>query len=120
MLRYLKYAFLLVAAFCLVTMALANTQTVTLQLLPQELADLTDMGYEVTVPMFVVVLGAVALGLLIGFVWEWLRETKHRTEASRRGREARQLQREVSRLKRANNEDQDDVLALLEEPRKAG
>ena len=95
MLRYLKYAFLFVTAVCLVTMALANTQDVTLQLMPQELADLTGLTYQITVPMFAVVFGAVALGLLIGFVWEWLRETKHRTQAARMGREARQLEREV-------------------------
>lgn len=120
MLRYLKYAFLFVTAVCLVTMALANTQDVTLQLMPQELSDLTGLAYQTTVPMFAVVLGAVALGLLIGFVWEWLRETKHRNRASRMSREARQLEREVTRLKQASNEGQDEVLALLEEPRKAG
>jgi hypothetical protein len=53
--------------------------------------------------------------VLIGFVWEWLREHKHRAEAARRTREVEALERELRREKRLKNQDQDEVLALLDE-----
>jgi putative membrane protein len=39
------------------------------------------------VPLFLVILGAVASGVLIGFVWEWFREMRIRgTRAAHRAR----------------------------------
>ena len=63
----------------------------------------------------VVVLGGVGAGLVIGFLWEWIREHKHRREAAEKAREARKLNREVSKLKKQKNEGKDEVLALLED-----
>jgi hypothetical protein len=37
--------------------------------------------------------------VLIGFVWEWLREMKHRTTASQKTREVSRLERELAVLK---------------------
>jgi putative membrane protein len=52
--------------------------------------------------------------LLIGFVWEWLREMKHRTASRNERRHVVRLEREVSKLKSGTVTEQDDVLALLE------
>ena len=70
-------------------------------------------------PLFMMVFGGIVAGLLIGFVWEWLREHKHRIEATRQGREARKLKREVEALKSEKRQarGEDDVLALLEDAR---
>jgi uncharacterized integral membrane protein len=119
--RYLKYLFLLVLAASLLTVALANRDLVTLNLLTPELASLVGFGMSITLPLYVVVFGGIAAGILIGFVWEWFREHKHRAEAARRTREAKTLAREVVRLKDKQNEGKDDILALIEDgPRKAG
>ena len=67
---------------------------------------------------YVVFLGIIA-GLLIGFIWEWFREHKHRAEAGRAKREAKTLEREVKRMKRKEVEGKDEVLALLEDGGKA-
>jgi hypothetical protein len=56
-------------------------------------------------------------GLIIGFVWEWMREYKHRAEATRKSREVRKLEREVTKLKGEKHEGKDEVLALLEDAR---
>ncbi|SFJ94674.1 LapA family protein [Celeribacter neptunius] len=113
--RYIRYAFLAVLALVLVTVALANRDTVTLNLLPGELAVLSGVSLSLTLPLFVVIFGAIIAGLLIGFVWEWMREYKHRSAASVHKREKDKLAREVDKLKvdKAKNEG-DEVLALLE------
>ena len=116
--RYIKFAFWAVVAVCLIVVGLANRGMVTLRLLPPALSDLAGLGPELRLPLVVVILLGVAVGLLIGFVWEWIREYKHRSRAARRQREVRRLEREVSRLKSEKHEGQDDVLALLEEPRR--
>ncbi|WP_417246206.1 LapA family protein [Celeribacter sp.] len=113
--RYIRYAFLATLAVVLVTVAIANRDVVTLNLLPAELATLSGVTLSVSLPLFVVIFGAIIAGLLIGFVWEWMREYKHRSAASTHKREKEKLAREVSKLKtdKAKN-DGDEVLALLE------
>ena len=118
--RYLRYLFLAVLGICLVTVALANHQMVTLRLLPEDMAAFAGISWELRLPLFAVVLGGIVAGLLIGFVWEWLREAKHRAEAGRARRDASKLEREVKRLKHKSNEGKDEVLALLDDGGKAG
>lgn len=116
--RYIKYAFLASVAIVLVTLALANRTTVTLNSMPDGLAAVPGFGpfhFSIELPLFLVIIGGVLAGLLIGFVWEWLREAKIRAEASRRAVEVKTMERELRRLKRKNSEGQDEVLALLDE-----
>jgi len=61
-----------------------------------------------------VILLGVLIGLLIGFVWEWLRELKNRSLIRKTERENRGLQREVDRLREKDGQPKDDVLALLD------
>ena len=116
--RYVKWGFLALLAIVLLTISIANMQTVTLSLLPGDLGHFAGLTWSIELPLFLVVLGGIVAGLLIGFVWEWLREHKHRIEAARQGREARKLKREVDALKsekRKSRGEDDDVLALLED-----
>ncbi|MDP2084283.1 MAG: LapA family protein [Gemmobacter sp.] len=117
MMKYLRYLLLGVLALGLITVALANRDTVTLRLLPPDLETLTGQVWSAQVPLFVVIFGGIVAGLLIGFVWEWLREHKHRAAAAARARDVERLEREVART--APAAPKDDVLALLEHPRKA-
>lgn len=114
MIRYLRYAFLAVIGITLVSVSLANRGPVTLKLIPEGLEPLMGQNFQVTLPLFIVVLGGVAAGLVIGFIWEWMREYKHRREAAQRGREAKKLAREVDRLKEERHAEKDDVLAILD------
>jgi uncharacterized integral membrane protein len=88
---YLRYALLAVVLLLAVTVALANRAPVTLALWPDSVTAILGFGYAVTLPLFVVVVGAVGLGLLMGLVWEWLRERGIRAEAARTRRELDQL-----------------------------
>ena len=114
MLKYLRYLVLLAIALCLLTVALSNRGPVTLKALPEDLAGLAAAQWQVELPLFVVIFGGVAIGLLIGFVWEWLREHRHRSTASSKTREAARLQRELAVMRDTKGAPQDDVLALLE------
>ncbi|WP_372892533.1 lipopolysaccharide assembly protein LapA domain-containing protein [Rhodosalinus sp.] len=111
--RYLRYAILAVIAIVLVSVALANRAVVTLALLPEALEDLAGWNVSAELPLFLVILGGVAAGLLIGFVWEWIREHKHRAEKARQQAEAKRLQRELRRAK-VKGEEADEVLALVD------
>ena len=113
--RYIRYAFLGILGIILISVSLANRGTVPLKLMPDAVAELVGFNFGTSLPLFVVILGSIAVGLIVGFFWEWLREYKHRREASERAREARKLSREVTRLKDEKNEGKDEVLAILDE-----
>ena len=97
--RYINYAFWAIVAVCLIILGLANRELVALRALPDGLASLIGVSPTIELPLFVAIFLGVAIGLLVGFVWEWLREHKHRAAAGKSQREARVLQREVDRLK---------------------
>jgi len=114
--RYIRYAVLAAIAVVLITVALANRGSVTLNLLPQGLADLIRFPAElnsITLPLFLVIFAGVVGGLLLGFVWEWLREHRIRAEAATHRRENARLSREVAKIKTDKTQG-DDVLALLD------
>lgn len=113
--RYIRYAFLAVLGIVLISVAIANRGIVTLNLLPDAIGDLIGINHSISLPLFIVILISIAVGLLIGFVWEWMREHKHRSAKSKTQKELKQTQREVRRLKGADNKNKDEVLALLDE-----
>ena len=115
MMRYLRYAFLGSLGIILISISLANVNSVELKLMPDALAELLGFNLSTTLPLFIVVLGGVVAGLVIGFLWEWLREHKHRKDASVKKSEVRKLEREVKKLKKKQNEGKDEVLAILDE-----
>jgi uncharacterized membrane protein len=73
----------------------------------------------VALPLYVVIFASVIAGVLIGFVWEWFREHKHRSLAATKTREVSKLERELAVMRDTKPSPQDDVLALLDK-RKAG
>lgn len=111
--RTIRYIFLIAIAVVLITVAVANRGPLTLRVLPENLEGVLGFSWQITLPAFVILLGAVLVGLLIGFVWEWLREHKHRVAATQERRERERLETEVKKV--APKQDKgDDVLALLE------
>ena len=113
--RYIRYAFLAAVAIVLIAVALANRGLVTLQLLPTDVAALLGMQQTISLPLFIVIFGGIVAGLVLGFVWEWLREHKHRAEAARKDREVKRLERELKRTQTERDKDKDEVLAILDQ-----
>lgn len=113
--RYIRYLCIAVFAIALISVALANRATVSLRMLPDEVSRWFALNPQVDLPLFVVILGSIVAGLLIGFVWEWIREYGQRAEAARQAREMRRLEREVARLKAEKHAGSDQVLSVLDE-----
>jgi uncharacterized integral membrane protein len=116
MMRALRLLFLGLLAIVLIALALANRDIVTLRLLPAEAGSFLGYSWSVQLPQFLVIFAGVILGLLIGFVWEWIREARLRRTASRATRKANKLEAEVKTLRHEKDGPKDDVLALLETP----
>jgi len=112
--RFIKYLFLGAVALVLIVVAVANRQPVELQLLPEDLAVFVPFADKITVPLFLVIFGGILAGLLIGFIWEYLREFKIRNNLSKTNKQVRHLEREVGKLREKAGEGKDEILALLE------
>jgi len=113
--RYVRYLCIAIFAVALIAVALANRAMVPLKILPAEVSGWFALNPQIELPLFVVILGSILAGLLIGFVWEWIREYGQRAEAAKQAREMRRLEREVTRLKSEKHQGKDEVLALLDE-----
>ncbi|UWP94724.1 LapA family protein [Aliiroseovarius crassostreae] len=113
--RYIRYLFLAALAVCLVTISMANRGMVTLHLLPAELSGFLGFSWSITLPLFIVIFLGIIAGVMIGFVWEYLREHKFRAAGKRTRKERDALIREVKKLKHPKAKPGDDIIALLEE-----
>ena len=118
--RYIRYASIAIFALALILVALANRGSVEVAMLPAELSRLAAVNPSYSVPLFVVMFGGVLAGLILGFIWEWIREAGERAVAARQRRELERLRAEVKRLKGAaavSGTQNDEVLALLDKKR---
>jgi putative membrane protein len=116
--RYIRYAIYAAIAIVLVTVCLANRDAVTLNTLPAGMAQIPELGWlaiSVDMPLYVVVLGGLVLGFVLGEIFEWLREYKYRSEAEAKKAEVRQLQRKLKRTQAERDKDKDEVLAILDQ-----
>ena len=113
--KTLRYAFWAIVGLCLILVGLANRGIVTVRAMPASVGDLFGLSPDIALPLFVVIFLGVGTGLLIGFVWEWLREHRQRAQARATARELQSLRQEVEQLRgEAARAKGDDVLALLD------
>ena len=109
MFRFIKAAFLVILAAALIVIGIANSDTVTLSLLPDGLldAETTAMLRIGGVPLFVVIFAALVFGILIGEALEWSRERKYRREVEKKKKELAAARRQIQDLTRKAGEDED-------------
>ncbi|MCQ0092403.1 LapA family protein [Roseovarius sp. M141] len=115
--RYLRYVSIAIFALALILIALANRVAVPVALVPEGLSGFTALSPTMEMPLFVVIFGGIAIGLILGFIWEWIREAGERAAAARQTREMARLRAEIQRLKRDKHKDNDEVIALLDNGR---
>lgn len=113
--RYIRYASIAIFAVALILVALANRGMVSVRLLPEELGGVAALNPSYEVPLFIVIFGGVLAGLIVGFIWEWIREAKERMAAARQAAEMQRLRAEIRRLKGEKHQGKDEVLAILDE-----
>ena len=111
--RLIRTLFLFCLATLLISLSLANSEKVTLYFLPENLASLLEIKIAVNIPLFLVFFSGIFIGLIIGFVWEWLREYKFRVEANLNEKRLSRAETELSEMHAKDNKG-DDVLTLLE------
>lgn len=116
MMKNIRYGFWAIVGLILVLVGLANRDFATVRALPPAFADMLGISPDVSLPMFIIIFVSVGVGLLIGFLWEWLREHRIRVEGRKKAREVSQLKREVDSLKTRHVGPEDDVIALLDGP----
>lgn len=112
--RFVKYLVLALIALALVVIGFANRAPITLTLFPENLVPFTKFNAAITLEVYQVVFVSIALGLLLGFFWEWAREHKHRAAVVRERREKSKLATEVKKLKADKPEGKDEILALVD------
>jgi hypothetical protein len=78
-------------------LAVANRQSVTISLDP---FDQTAPAVSVAIPLFALVLALLILGVAVGGIAAWMRQSKWRRKARMAEAQARDLRAEVDRLKR--------------------
>ena len=111
--RLVRTLFLIFLALILVVISLANSENVSLYLLPTDLSSLMGTTISINIPIFLVFFSGIFIGLIIGFVWEWLREYKFRVEANLNQKRLSRVETELSEIHAKDNK-RDDVLTLLE------
>ena len=111
--RLVRTLFLIFLAIILLVISIANSKNVSLYLLPTDLSSLIGTTISINVPLFLVFFSGIFIGLVIGFVWEWLREYKFRVEANRNEKRLSRAETKLSEMHGKEHKG-DDVLTLLE------
>src|SRR5262249_19128782 len=98
MLRKIVTALILVPlGVAFIVFAVANRQNVMISLDP---FDQQHPGAAVVLPMFLLILGLVIMGVLVGGIAAWLKQSKWRRAARLAEAEARELRAELDHLRR--------------------
>lgn len=117
--RYVRMLLVALLAVVLVGVALANRQLVTVSLFPGRLDRYMGGDWQAEMPLFLVILLSVLVGMILGLIWEWMREAAVRQESARRAHELQLLEREVRGLRMTHHAPRDEVLAILDAPKPA-
>ena len=117
--RYVRILLVALLAVVLVGVALANGQLVTVSLFPGRLDRYMGGNWQAEMPLFLVILLSVLVGMVLGLIWEWMRESALRQQSARRAHELQLLEREVGGLRATHHAPRDEVLAILDAPKPA-
>ena len=114
--RFIRLLFVALLAIFLIALALANRQVVTLNAFPANFDQYLGGNWSVSLPLFLVLFLAIAFGVVVGFIWEWLREAHLRRESRQRAADVSRLEQEVGHLRTNHVGPRDEVLAIVDGP----
>ena len=108
--KILSFIILVPLAIVLVVFCVANREAISVSLDP--IGTLPQLAFQA--PLFVLLIGSLILGLLLGGVGTWMTQSHYRAKSARRRREVENLRHEVElsneRLRRLREErDREDV-----------
>lgn len=113
--RAIRYALIAVLAIVLILIAAANRAPVTISMMPEGLAQFFGGQWALTMPGFLALFLAMVFGLIVGLVWEWLREAGLRAESKARAQQLARLENAMGDLHITREGPRDEVLAILDE-----
>jgi uncharacterized integral membrane protein len=90
--KFLTIAVLIPLAIVIVMFAVANREIITVSFDP---FDTTHPAFSVKLPLFILIFVLVGLGVFIGGVAAWLRQSKWRARARRAEAEAQRLRQQL-------------------------
>jgi uncharacterized integral membrane protein len=96
MIRFLKSLVLLPIAAIVVLLAVANRAPVQLSFDP---FNAEAPVFAVNLPLYAILFGAVALGIVVGGIFTWLGQGRTRASERHHRRQAARYEREVNRLR---------------------
>lgn len=117
--RFIRLLLVCLLALILIAVALANRQMVMLSAFPANFGQHLGGQWTVELPLFLVIFLAMAVGMLAGLIWEYLRETSIRKEARMKGAEVTRLESEVGHLRDRHAAHKDEVLTIIDRPKEA-
>ena len=112
--RFLRLLFVTLLGVFLIMLALANREIVALNAFPAQFGQYLGGQWSVRMPLFLVLFLAIAFGMLMGLIWEWLREAHLRRESTHRAQQVAKLEREVGSLRDRHIAPRDEVLAIVD------
>lgn len=117
--RTLRLLLVTLLGLILICIALANRTSVTVSLVPRTVAEFAGGRWSASMPLFLLIFLALALGMVLGIVVEWMRESHYRNLAAARQRDlaARQRAGEVVVTRTGAVAPRDEVLAILDAPK---
>ncbi len=89
--RFIGWIIAVPVAFIVIAFAIANRNSVGVHFNP--------LPYELDIPLWAAVIGALAVGFLLGALIRWLFDHRWRAEARQSKRHIRALEREISSLR---------------------
>lgn len=107
--RTLKTALAVVLGLAIMLIMAANMGAVELHLLPSVLA---SEGWTFTMPLALIIVGAVFAGFALGLLMEYIREHKHRAMLAEKRAEIARLKAENAKLSRQAGVDKDELKLL--------
>jgi len=93
--RFIGWIIAVPVAFIVIAFAIANRTPVGVHFDP--------LPYELDIPLWAAVIGALAVGFLLGALIRWLFDHRWRAEARKGKRHVRALEREISSLRQRLN-----------------
>lgn len=108
---YFRNAAYAILGVFILLIALNNQQQVEFVLIPEFIPGLSR--WALNVPLFIVTLGALLIGIVVGYVLEYIREAQIRMNASRTHKALKKTSSELDALKKETGKHDDDVLALI-------
>lgn len=109
--KYLRATFYILMAILIGFVAISNSTPVQVNLIPSGLGVLPE--FSVNLPLFVVILAAIAFGVLVAYLLFFGRSFAASRAKSKAERALRKTEAELEKVKRKSGETDDEVLAIL-------